>query len=279
MSNEINEDYVSNTFLIVLYKMQLVDSLTFRSIENYIHTRYFQPTLSYRLVIWDNSPSPSYDEVSNFRAKLPALEIKYIHTPKNCSLSEIYNVVATKLAFNEYLTLLDQDTVLPIAYFEELRLAQSERWPLILPKAECQNLLVSPGRRYFARGIRLKDIKSGAVSSKNLLAINSGMSILCSVFQLFKYDERLRFYGTDTFFMRNYEKYFELAFVLKTPILHSLAKMESQSEEWWEAHSKEMLRTLYIVFDNSLAEKLFVQIYVAGLRVKSSLSKYLSTFS
>lgn len=279
MNSGINAGHSSNIMLVVLYKMQPTASPTIQSIANYLQAQDSQAISSYRLVIWDNSSSAADVDMEFLRAQLPTLEIRYVHTPDNCSLSKIYNEVASKLAAKEYLTLLDQDTELPLAYFEELRLAQSEQWPLILPKVECQNLLVSPGGRFFARGIRLEKIKSGAINSKNLLAINSGMSILASVFQSFKYDERLRFYGTDTFFMRNYEKYFCQAFVLETPISHSLAEMEVRSDEWWDAHSKEKLRTFHVVFNNSLAENLFVIIYAAVLRIKVRLSKYLNTSS
>lgn len=277
MNSEINSGISNNIFLVVVYKMRLTESTTIQSIVNYLLAQNSQVISGCCLFIWDNSPNISDVDVRALRAQLPALGVQYVHTPENCSLSKIYNEVASKLALNEYLTLLDQDTALPPSYFEELRLAQSEQWPLILPKVVCQGLLVSPGRRFFARGIRLKKIKSGAIKSKNLLAINSGMSIQARIFRVFKYDERLQFYGTDTFFMLNYEEYFDQAFVLETPISHSLAEMEMMPVEWWDAHSKEKLRTFSIVFCNSFAEKLFVKIYAAGFRIKTQLAKYLTT--
>lgn len=269
----------SNTLLVVVYKMHLIASPTILSFANYLQAQGAQVASGYRLLIWDNSPNTSDADVQALRVQLPALEIQYVHTPENCSLSKIYNEVASLLAVDEYLTLFDQDTELPASFFEELKMAQRDQWSLILPKVECQGLLVSPGKRFFARGIRLKEIGSGAIKSKNLLAINSGMSILGKVFRSFKYDERLRFYGTDTFFMRNYEKYFDQAFVLETPISHSLAEMEKKSDEWWATHSKEKLRTFDIVFNNSIIEIIFVRIYAASLRVKARLLNFLKSSS
>jgi hypothetical protein len=268
MNSEINSGISNNIFLVVVYKMRLTESTTIQSIVNYLLAQNSQVISGCRLFIWDNSPNISDVDVQALREQLPAFGVQYVHTPENCSLSKIYNDVASKLSAKEYLTLLDQDTELPLAYFEELRLAQSEQWPLILPKVDCQGLLVSPGRRFFAQGIRLKEIKSGATKSKNLLAINSGMSILASVFHSFKYDERLRFYGTDTFFMRNYEKYFDQAFVLETPISHSLAVMERKSEGWHSAYKGELIRTFDIIYINSICEALFVRIYVIYIRLK-----------
>jgi hypothetical protein len=259
---------VNNILLVVLYKMQIMESSTIQSIADYLKTQDPQLSTSYRLHIWDNSPVPSKSGTQAMQMCLPKLHIQYTHSPENCSLSKIYNELASRLEVNEYLTILDQDTILPLAYFEELKIAQHEQWPLILPKVECQDLLVSPGKRFFARGIHLKGIDSGATNSKNLLAINSGMSILGKVFQLIKYDERLRFYGTDTYFMRNYEKYFNQAFVLDTPISHSLAVMERRSEDWRIAYIEELMRTFDIIYTNSIWELLFIRAYVIFIRLK-----------
>jgi len=258
----------NHILLVVVYKLRLIVSPTLQSIANYLQVQDSQTVASYQLFIWDNSPSPSYADADILRVQIPMLEIQYVHTPENRSLSRIYNNVASKLVDHEYLTLLDQDTVLSPAYFEELKMAQQEQWPLILPKVECQSLLVSPGKRFFAKGIRLKEINSGVVNSKNLLAINSGMSILGKVFQSIQYDERLRFYGTDTYFMRNYEKYFNQAFVLDTPISHSLAVMERRSEDWRIAYIEELMRTFDIIYTNSIWELLFIRTYLIFIRLK-----------
>ena len=266
----INTDLplIKNTLLVVLYEVSSTESTTIQSIVDYLQTQDLLVATNYQLHIWDNSPKSAESDVPTLQAQLPALIIQYTHTPENRSLSKIYNQATSCLAVNEYLTLLDQDTLLPTSYFEELKMAQQDQWPLILPKVECQNLLVSPGKRFFAKGIRLKDIKSGVINSKNLLAINSGMSILGKVFHSIQYDERLRFYGTDTYFMRNYEKYFDQAFVLDTPISHSLAVMERRPEDWRIVYVKELMRTFDIIYTNSIWELLFIRAYVIFIRLK-----------
>jgi hypothetical protein len=260
-------------FLVVLYKSSLDNSRTIQSIQSFFTTESLDCYSRFELLIWDNSPESHAHEAVELGQKIP-INVKLIHTPQNTSLSKIYNYVSCKLQENDYLTLFDQDTTLPASYFEELKIAQINQWPLILPKVECQGVLVSPGSRFFARGKRLKGISSGALDSKNLLAINSGMSIIGKVFCSYKYDERLRFYGTDTFFMRNYEKYFDKAFVLNTPISHSLAVMEQRSDEWRSAYLEELIYTNKITFKNSFWEKAFTMIYTLVMRLKFFLGYY-----
>ena len=265
---------VASKFLVVLYKMSPGESPTICSIADYFATYGNRVGDRCKLVIWDNSPIVSELSICKYERLHSSLSVQYIHTPENRSLSQIYNEVASKVTEDEYLTLLDQDTTLPTSYFEELKMAQIHQWALILPKVECQGVLVSPGSRFFSRGKRLAEISSGAFASKNLLAINSGMSIVGRVFRYYKYDERLRFYGTDTFFMRNYEKYFDLAFVLNTPISHSLAEMEQRSDEQRRAFIEEMVYANKIIFQNSFWEKTFTMIYPLVMRLKFSLGYY-----
>lgn len=259
---------INNKILVVIYNMSLHESPTIRSIVDCFSSENPKALYKCELIIWDNSPISLSADVSILKDKISNIAVQYIHTPDNRSLSYIYNTLGSQVADDEYLSLYDQDSELPPSYFGELRLAQQDSWPLILPKVKCQGELVSPGRRFFARGIRVKEIDSGAISSKNLLAINSGMSILGKVFRSIKYDERLHFYGTDTYFMYKYENHFSQVFVLDTPIIHSLAEMECKSDEWHVAHATEKLRTFKIIFSDTLFEKVFVRLYLHGLQVK-----------
>lgn len=267
MSDHLDKPF--NLVLVVLYKLQPGESPTLQSFVQYVATLDESAKAGYRLCIWDNSPVSCEDAVLSMQSQFPTLSIQYIHTPENTPLSKVYNQMAEQVAENAYLTLFDQDTSLPREYFEELCSAQCRLEPLILPKVMCQGLLVSPGTRFYARGRLLRDIPSGRVKSKNLLAINSGMSIHGKVLRAIKYDERLRFYGTDTYFMKNYEKFYDHAFVLETPLSHSLAEMEERPKEWHVAHAKEKFRAFNIIFSDSVIEILFVRIYAFFVKSRS----------
>ncbi len=263
--SEIN----SNQMVVVLYKMTPEDSPTIQSIMRYARALDEVAVAGYRLIIWDNSPDACEDSVRRMQKQLPMLSIQYIHTPENTFLSKIYNLLAEQIHLNSYLTLLDQDTSLPNEYFKELQLAQLRLEPLILPKVICNGRLVSPGGRFLAHGRLLDSVPSGVIRSKNLLAINSGMSILGKVLRIIKYDERLCFYGTDTYFMKKYERHFGHAFVLDSSILHSLAEMEIRPKEWHVANRKEKYRTFAIIFSDSVMEIIFVHIYIIFEKFKS----------
>jgi len=262
---------VRHTLLVVMYKMKLASSPTIQSIVAFIGQEKAVKNANFRLFIWDNSPNLS-DGMNILREQVPHLDIEYIHTPENISLSKIYNEVASKLDENEYLTLLDQDTILPVKYFWELEKAQMNGYPLILPQVKSSGILVSPGRRFFCKGKLIENIKPGVTDSKNLLAINSGMSATEKVFKKIRYDERLMFYGTDTYFMKNYEKHFRHTYVLDVELNHSLAEQdEATSVEHREKIRKARHDAWEIVFSETLLERLFLWGYQRMLRLRSWL--------
>lgn len=259
---------MKNILLVVLYKIKIGESPTIQSIVNYVKSIDPENLKSYQLFIWDNSPDICHD-IEAFKQEYSFLDIEYVHTPQNMTLSKIYNQIGQiSIQMNSYLTLFDQDTTIEFKYFEQLKNAQSIGYPLILPKIQCNEILVSPGKRFMSKGILLKNIESGTMNSKNLLAINSGMSISSAVFLLIQYDERLRFYGTDTYFMRQYEKYYNTVFILDSVLEHSLAEMEEHTIEWLTKHDQEKLEIFRIVFTETFFEKLFVSLYSLVIKYK-----------
>lgn len=252
-----------NTFLIVLYNTNPSESPTLLSLIAHYTAN---PATNIKLVVWDNSQDSHYNQTSQIVCN--ALQFQYFHTPENTSLSVIYNKIANNLPINSFVTILDQDTELSSEYFSELNKLQNEGINLILPIVICKNKIVSPGKRIYSHGILIKELMPGYRSSKNLLAINSGMSISQKVFKKFSYDTRLRFYGTDTYFMRQYEKFFASAYIMESRINHSLAEMEEKDQAWRRSHLNERLRTFKIIFDTSITERIFVRIHSIFLKFK-----------
>lgn len=225
------------------------------------------------LIIWDNSPQSQADAIESLQAACP-LQIRYISTPGNTPLSKIYNTISRELKDEEYLTLLDQDSFLPKKYFIELRAAQLARHPLILPQVKCGEVLVSPGSRFFCKGRLLKNIRPGVIASKNLLAINSGMSATGAVFKRIPYDERLMFYGTDTYFMKHFEKHFSHAYVINATLKHSLAENDAAtSVERKQQIAQARHDAWAIVFSETLAERFFLWAYQRALMLREWLRK------
>lgn len=255
--------------LVVLYKTSPAASSTIQSIVAYFSSIGACQCADCELIIWDNSPQSQTEEIQNFRLNCP-IKVSFIATPENTSLSKIYNTVSSGMADSDYLTLLDQDSCLPSTYFIELRNAQRGGYPLILPQVICNGVLVSPGTRFFCKGMLLKNIKSGLIASKNLLAINSGMSATGAVFKQIHYDERLMFYGTDTYFMKQYEKRFPSAYVLEAQLNHSLAENDAATSFERKQQIAQTRRAAWkIVFSETLAERLFLFVYEFALRLRS----------
>ena len=265
---------VCQKILVVLYKMTLAESPTIRSIADYYSVKDNQLGDTCELIIWDNSPISCEQELEVWRQSL-SLKVRLVHTPQNTSLSKIYNVLSRELEDGEYLTLLDQDSLLTKEYFTKLKAAQFDGWPLILPKVVCNGVLVSPGTRFIAQGKLLKNVNSGVLSSKNLLAVNSGMSVMGKVFKKITYDERLLFYGTDTYFMKKYEKHYSDAYLIDVTIDHTLSENDPNVSADRKAQIEKAKRDAWrIIFSDTLLERVFLFIYVRALMLRDIFRKY-----
>ena len=106
--------------------------------------------------------------------------------------------------------LLDQDSHIPVSYFDRLNAAlfNFSKISLFLPLVLNQGKVVSPGSFVYFKGKHWKKIRTGVMSSKNVLAITSGMVISAKLFldHGMKFDERLSLYGIDTSFMLGFSK-------------------------------------------------------------------------
>ena len=154
--------------------------------------------------------------------------ITYQSTPENLGLSVIYNrVIADSLRDGEYLLLLDQDSVLPNDYLA-LCEAAAQAHPdidLLLPMVRANDRWVSPLTYFSGWGRYWPEPRRGRIPSTQVSAINSGMVISSRYLKTDfpGYDERLRFYGTDTQFMLCYQDQRSQLVVLEGQIGHDLS--------------------------------------------------------
>jgi hypothetical protein len=157
-----------------------------------------------RILVWDNSkaPAPHAEE-------LDALGVGYVSTPDNLALSMIYNrVIANHLQQGEHLLLLDQDSKLPPDFLSccDATVTQNDDVDLFLPMIHANGNWVSPLTYIAGWGRYWKEPRVGRMPARETCAINSGMLISSRYLkgEFPGYDERLRFYGTDTQFMLDY---------------------------------------------------------------------------
>ena len=180
--------------------------------------------IALRTLIWDNSPQQRHDSLP----KGDWGETSWVHTPENLGLSAIYNeVIANRLKPGEHLLLLDQDTLLPDNFFGAAAeaIAANPSVNLFLPMVRAHERWVSPLYAAVGWGRYWKQPRIGIRPSRHLGAINSGMIISARYLKdrFAGYDRDLRFYGTDTFFMLEYRRQNQWAYVLDAVIHHDLS--------------------------------------------------------
>ena len=234
--------------IIVSYKLPFFEADTFLSIKKIFENDKNLASL-FHVHVWDNSSRDRSDEIVDFFKPI-GLVYDYTSTPQNLSLSEIYNKCATSPGPFGHLMILDQDTKITENYLRESLIQVEQGHHLILPRVYSKGRLVSPASRFYCKGYLLKSIQAGLTASKNLLAINSGMIISFSVFKKFLYHTDLRFYGTDTWFMVNYERHYKIASIMRSKLTHTLSIDSSPEKVWLISYFQEQIRVNKIIFSD-----------------------------
>ncbi|ROM42618.1 MULTISPECIES: hypothetical protein [Pseudomonas] len=210
-------------FLIVIYNRSLKDSQSICSLIKSISTLEGST-----FIIWDNSLEPqAKSQLDWLSSELKKNNFIYKHTPENKSLSEIYNSFLTLAPQKkDFIILLDHDTSFDLHLFTAHREALNDCTitNLYLPIVKFKNKIVSPGKQVFFKSLPYKNLHPGLMPSRHNTAINSGMIIRWSYFtETFKgYDKRLKFYGTDDYFMMQYRKTNKSFYLLDYTIEHDL---------------------------------------------------------
>ena len=208
--------------LIVLYECKVKESLSYLSL-----LKSLEHLSNSKLILWDNSPSIQSIDTDN----ISFLQyVEYIHTPENMSLSKIYNRVIQENEEYDYMIILDQDSSFSSDYLEKLNSAiiKQPSINLFLPLIKSEQTIVSPGDYKIFKGSYWKKERYGIIDAKNILAINSGMVINFNYLKnIYKgYNERLRFYGTDTSFMLEYADDNDSLFVIDYVFKHKSALLD-----------------------------------------------------
>ncbi|TYK64721.1 hypothetical protein [Colwellia echini] len=197
------------SILIVLYNKSVFESKTLMALLNNKGLKQYVNNI----LIWDNSKAPlssiELDKLSPLYGS--NISIVYKHSKVNLPLSSVYNVF-----FDEYesksshLCILDDDSDISDGFFHawSVMLKSNPKASLYLPNIFHHSILVSPTKRFFLKGFYFKDVQKGKYKNNNLSAINSGMIISTDYLRryLFRYNEKLKAYGTDDFFMVNFQR-------------------------------------------------------------------------
>ncbi|HAW0604160.1 glycosyltransferase [Escherichia coli] len=252
--------------LVVLYKESIDSSTTLESIKkvfehNHLHSNF-------ELLIWDNSPVSliTKEELRIYSDNCGGIKhIEYIHNELNKPLSFIYNFALNKYKDGDYIIILDQDSDFDKGYIEEVINVALEQSPeLILPIIYYKNKIVSPSKISYIRGNYYKCIPCGRINPKKISAINSGMIISLDYIKriAFEYNKYLKNYCTDDYFMRQFRRFGNYAYVLNYTFKHhlSLSTLNDNSELLKERY-KLMKEGRYIVYSENLFDKIAIRVY------------------
>lgn len=253
--------------LIVLYKINLEDCPTIKSLI--VSKQYLQKS---KVVIWDNSPIPQTNsQIDWFKDQFH--ELSYIHTSSNTSLSKIYNKVFKEHKDYEHLIIFDQDSNFSKDYFEKIDAAKKEHRfiNLFVPVIRYGNAIMSPGYYYHFKGRYRQEIMPGVNSAKNMCVITSGMCVSLDYLnnRFEDFNEKLTFYGIDTFFSLQYRQDNEYFYVLNCFFDHSLSLNENEQYETKLRRFTNHKKSLLVLTENSnLITKLMCKFYVVFQTVK-----------
>lgn len=254
--------------LIVLYKKMISESPTIKTL-----LLQQRDLFELELVIWDNSPEKCPDAQIN-KLERDFGQFQYCWTAENTWLSKLYNQVLTANTY-DYALLLDQDTEIPLYYFDKLNdaLFKYPKVALFLPLVLHKEKVVSPGSWVYFKGKHWGKIKTGLIPAKNVLAITSGMVISAKVFLVhkMKFDERLSLYGIDTSFMLNFSKFEKELYVLSIKFDHDTVLWSNPSADVMLGRFRNLKSTWPKILSDRPVARMLVYFYSMAVSFKLAL--------
>jgi rhamnosyltransferase len=166
--------------VIVLYKVKLLESDSFRTLTDSLRSRHQKADL----FIYDNSPASDVPSDSLYQE----WTFHYYHNPSNPGVSTAYNEGA-KLArqlSKDWIILVDQDTIFPENTFSRYQqaLVDHPTIPLFAPiLTSNQGMIYSPCPYLFKRGFPAKELSTGIQNFRKKTVLNSGMLISLNAFE------------------------------------------------------------------------------------------------
>lgn len=238
--------------LTVLYNKTIDDSATLQGI---LKSSDILNAAGSKLLLWDNSPKKMPEDTLR-QLSIALNNFEYVHTPANLALSQIFNsTIQNEVEANnfKYLMLLDDDSDIELPYFEKAINAANRNYPLIIPIVKNRGIIRSPMRSYIIKGFPFSHINPGVFSSKNLMAINSGMIISFDFLRTtnFQYDKRLRNYATDSYFMKFYASKHKTLYILNYTFNHSLSFFDNEDITRKLTIFKQTKRSFLIIHSDS----------------------------
>lgn len=263
------------SIVVVLYKKHYANSISLSSLLNSLES-IESAGFNAKICVWNNSP--------DFSPALAHPSVEW-YSGENNFLPYIYNKLARR-EFGEgadFLMLSDDDTDYSTYNFKEnlnvlakyaMRGTGYPSAGCFIPKIYSGGRLVSPGKRFLFKGSLLKRCTPGFIKSRNVLGINSGILVTRNCYERMDpfYDERLRFYGTDTDFFIRYQDYYDYIGVLDADLAHSLSEHGQEDSDHALFRWGDNFESINIMFqDRSWLFKVVMRLYYFAVKIKLSI--------
>lgn len=192
-------------------------------------------------------------------------DVKYHHDASNKPLSYVYNSLLELCVDDDYLVILDQDSIFNSDFINELiSVIRNNKPELILPVINFKDTIVSPSIIHYIKGSYFNNAPYGYTEIKYLSAINSGMIISLDYIRRtgFRYHKDLMNYCTDDYFMREFRKKGLSVFVLNYRFEHdlSLSTLNDNSDSLKQRYQL-MKQGRYIVYSDNIIDWVAIRAY------------------
>jgi len=205
--------------IVVIYNKACEMSETLNSLYKWKH--------DIKIVVFDNSTKENQNSIYCDRENM-----QYLTQHCNLGLSKAYNFVIQQLPLTEddYVMILDDDTVLNDDYIKEVQESVQLGKDVLLPIVRCGEDILSPNNIKYKCGARMVQ-SIDELNLNYMSAINSGMVVSARVYQTIQYNEDLFLDCVDHDFMRMVrEKNFSI-YLLKHGIEQNFSRAEKPNLE------------------------------------------------
>ncbi|WP_370895463.1 glycosyltransferase [Chryseobacterium gossypii] len=211
-------------FGLVCFREKYNKSITFIDLKNsYKYSN--NPNKKLNLFVFDNTDSN--DWCVSFERNTDGVFSYYFHDPKNPGISYAYNEIAIYAKKNgyQYIIFLDQDTHLPIDFYDQYyNFVTQNNVSIAVPVIMNGNLIFSPSKYKNYRSINLHTLNDSQINAKTHTCINSGLLVETSFFfKVGGYNNSLRVDFCDHEFIRRVSKHTDKITILPVILKQSFS--------------------------------------------------------
>lgn len=198
---------------IIAFKEKFWETASFKSLQHMLRNHPHHELIS--IYVYDNTDSEKWDILQEYQER-QNIKVFYKHDSKNSGISKAYNEIgdyALQEGFN-YIIFLDQDTYLPLNFYEQYKMIAKEGVDIAAPLIYENDKLLSPSKYKFFRSFLYNNIETSKIELHNNSCINSGLLVKTDFFhRVGGYDETLRLDFCDHEFIKragNYSQYLHI---------------------------------------------------------------------